>query len=197
MVVNENENAQTSCLTFRAVETLPAMSPVGRWEPHNSRSSHKQQMALTPTCGRTAYSNPRSPATSVSPEIIQSSDVLVDLRLIDLKDTLKKGFIPIQETVDTKEPALRKRRLCVKLGLRVATKTAVCDIQIQGKSEHTPAHYTCIGELNNLGIWYRMRKVHPSTESYDSMSNTTRKYLQRSPPAPTGGAPAGLTQRAP
>uniref|UniRef100_A0A8C7GD75 Multivesicular body subunit 12Bb n=1 Tax=Oncorhynchus kisutch TaxID=8019 RepID=A0A8C7GD75_ONCKI len=213
----------------------------------------------------------------------QSSDVLLDMRLIDLKDTLPEGFIPIQETIDTKEPALRKKRLCVRLGLRLATETAVCDIQIQGKSKHTCPHYTCIGELNNMDILYRTGNVHPSTETaiYNSMPNTTRqrgrnvawrekernscrgregkteagsaesstmpyccctvppssaalsalpgahgegaglctaarsnslifyrnevlgisrancKYLQRSPPAPTGGAQAGLTQRAP
>uniref|UniRef100_A0A8C7SSP2 Multivesicular body subunit 12Bb n=1 Tax=Oncorhynchus mykiss TaxID=8022 RepID=A0A8C7SSP2_ONCMY len=74
----------------------------------------------------------------------QSSDVLIDMRLIDLKDTLPKGVIPIQET----EPALKKRRLCVKLRLHVDTKTAVCDIQIQGMSDLTPAHYTCSAYLD-------------------------------------------------
>uniref|UniRef100_A0A8C8HVT9 MABP domain-containing protein n=1 Tax=Oncorhynchus tshawytscha TaxID=74940 RepID=A0A8C8HVT9_ONCTS len=72
----------------------------------------------------------------------QSSDVLIDIRLIDLKDTLPEGVIPIQETVDT------NKRLCVKLRLHVDTKTAVCDIQIQGMSELTPAHYTCSAYLD-------------------------------------------------
>lgn len=30
-------------------------------------------------------------------------NVLVDMKLIDLKDTLPVGFIPIQETVDTRK----------------------------------------------------------------------------------------------
>ena len=30
-------------------------------------------------------------------------NVLVDMKLIDIKDTLPVGFIPIQETVDTRE----------------------------------------------------------------------------------------------
>lgn len=29
--------------------------------------------------------------------------MLVDMKLIDIKDTLPVGFIPIQETVDTRE----------------------------------------------------------------------------------------------
>lgn len=48
----------------------------------------------------------------------------------------------------SEEPALRKKRLCVRLGLRLATETAVCDIQIQGMSELTPAHYTCSAYLD-------------------------------------------------
>lgn len=32
--------------------------------------------------------------------------MLVDMKLIDVKDTLPVGFIPIQETVDTRESAL-------------------------------------------------------------------------------------------
>lgn len=30
-------------------------------------------------------------------------NVLVDMKLIDIKDTLPVGFIPIQETVDTRK----------------------------------------------------------------------------------------------
>nr|XP_046206519.1 multivesicular body subunit 12B-like isoform X2 [Oncorhynchus gorbuscha] len=97
----------------------------------------------------------------------QSSDVLLDMRLIDLKDALPEGFIPIQETIDTKEPALRKKRLCVRLGLRLATETAVCDIQIQGKSKHTCPHYTCIGQIPAAlpTSPYRRSTSRPDSES--------------------------------
>lgn len=43
-------------------------------------------------------------ASCVSPQS-HLGNVLVDMKLIDIKDTLPVGFIPIQETVDT-----RKRR---------------------------------------------------------------------------------------
>uniref|UniRef100_A0AAZ3RV09 MABP domain-containing protein n=1 Tax=Oncorhynchus tshawytscha TaxID=74940 RepID=A0AAZ3RV09_ONCTS len=42
---------------------------------------------------------------SVTRDNSQSSDVLIDIRLIDLKDTLPEGVIPIQETVDTNKGA--------------------------------------------------------------------------------------------
>ncbi|KAM3868377.1 multivesicular body subunit 12Bb [Diretmus argenteus] len=99
-------------------------------------------------------------------------DIVVDMKLIDIKDTLPEGFTPVQETVDTKEPATRKRRLCVKISPRAAAKTAVHDVQITGKAKHHLVNYTCIGELNNMGIWYRMGDVlqHQSSQSGSSTS---------------------------
>ncbi|XP_062844487.1 multivesicular body subunit 12Ba isoform X2 [Trichomycterus rosablanca] len=90
-------------------------------------------------------------------------NVLVDMKLIDIKDTLPVGFIPIQETVDTQEPAFRKRRLCIKFIPRDSTEAAICDIRILGRSKQAPPQYTFIGELNSMGIWYRMGKV-PRTQ---------------------------------
>ncbi|XP_053532804.1 multivesicular body subunit 12Ba isoform X5 [Ictalurus punctatus] len=97
-------------------------------------------------------------------------NVLVDMKLIDIKDTLPVGFIPIQETVDTQEPAFRKRRLCIKFIPRDSTEAAICDIRILGRSKQAPPQYTFIGELNNMGIWYRMGKV-PRTQDCSPMQN--------------------------
>ncbi|GAA6087526.1 multivesicular body subunit 12B-like isoform X1 [Tachysurus ichikawai] len=72
-------------------------------------------------------------------------NVLVDMKLIDIKDTLPVGFIPIQETVDTQEPAFRKRRLCIKFIPRDSTEAAICDIRILGRSKQAPPQYTFIG----------------------------------------------------
>ncbi|KAB5522549.1 hypothetical protein PHYPO_G00160850 [Pangasianodon hypophthalmus] len=97
-------------------------------------------------------------------------NVLVDMKLIDIKDTLPVGFIPIQETVDTQEPAFRKRRLCIKFIPRDSTEAAICDIRILGRSKQAPPQYTFIGELNNMGIWYRMGKV-PRTQDCSPIQN--------------------------
>ncbi|KAI4874565.1 hypothetical protein NFI96_029041, partial [Prochilodus magdalenae] len=83
----------------------------------------------------------------------QLGTVLVDMKLTDLKDTLPEGFTPIQETMDTHELALRKKRLCVKMVPRHSTDTAICDVLIQGRSKQGPTNYTFIGELNGMTIW--------------------------------------------
>ncbi|XP_043914159.1 multivesicular body subunit 12B isoform X1 [Protopterus annectens] len=91
-------------------------------------------------------------------------NVLVDMKLIDIKDTLPVGFIPIQETMDTQESAFRKRRLCIKFIPRDSTEAAINDIRILGRSKQAPPQYTFIGELNSMGIWYRMGKVPRTVE---------------------------------
>ncbi|KAG2469921.1 MB12B protein, partial [Polypterus senegalus] len=81
-------------------------------------------------------------------EVSHLGNVLVDMKLIDIKDTLPVGFIPIQETVDTQEQAFRKRRLCIKFIPRDSTEAAICDIRILGKSKQAPPQYTFIGHVS-------------------------------------------------
>ncbi|KAI1882350.1 hypothetical protein AGOR_G00249780 [Albula goreensis] len=102
-------------------------------------------------------------------------NVLVDMKLIDMKDTLPVGFIPIQETVDTQEAAFRKRRLCIKFIPRDSTEAAICDIRILGRAKQAPPQYTFIGELNNMGIWYRMGKV-PRTQEPNQNQNQNQNH---------------------
>uniref|UniRef100_A0A7N8XYW5 Multivesicular body subunit 12Bb n=1 Tax=Mastacembelus armatus TaxID=205130 RepID=A0A7N8XYW5_9TELE len=86
---------------------------------------------------------------------VNGPDVVADMKLIDIKDALPEGFTPVQETMDTKETAMRKKRLCVKISSRVAAETAVYDIQIIAKSKYQLVNYTSIGDINNMGLWYR------------------------------------------
>ncbi|PKK24414.1 multivesicular body subunit 12B [Columba livia] len=102
---------------------------------------------------------------SFSKENSHLGNVLVDMKLIDIKDTLPVGFIPIQETIDTQETAFRKKRLCIKFIPRDSTEAAICDIRILGRSKQAPPQYTFIGELNSMGIWYRMGRVPRNHES--------------------------------
>ncbi|CAN9513470.1 unnamed protein product [Ophioblennius macclurei] len=89
-------------------------------------------------------------------------DVVVGLKLIDMKDALPESFTFLLETMDTHEAATRKRRLCVKTSPLEAAETAVYDIQIIAKPKYQLVNYTCLGEINNMGIWYRMGEVrHP------------------------------------
>ncbi|MED6270084.1 hypothetical protein CHARACLAT_006286, partial [Characodon lateralis] len=97
-------------------------------------------------------------------------EVVVDMRLIDIKDPLPESFTPVQETLGKKEAAMRKKRLCVKMSAREAAETAVCDIQITTKSKYQLVNYTCVGEINNMGIWYCMGDV-PRRQSSQQTSS--------------------------
>ncbi|XP_069097872.1 multivesicular body subunit 12B [Pleurodeles waltl] len=110
-------------------------------------------------------------------------NVLVDMKLIDIKDTLPVGFIPIQETIDTQETAFRKKRLCIKFIPRDSTEAAICDIRILGRSKQAPPQYTFIGELNNMGIWYRMGRVPRAPESSQPTSPSSQMPASSSTPA--------------
>ncbi|TKC47814.1 hypothetical protein EI555_007176, partial [Monodon monoceros] len=125
---------------------------------------------------------------SFSKENSHLGNVLVDMKLIDIKDTLPVGFIPIQETVDTQEVAFRKKRLCIKFIPRDSTEAAICDIRIMGRTKQAPPQYTFIGELNSMGIWYRMGRVprnhdssQPTTPSQPSAASTPAPSLPRAP----------------
>ncbi|XP_078502228.1 multivesicular body subunit 12B isoform X2 [Lissotriton helveticus] len=110
-------------------------------------------------------------------------NVLVDMKLIDIKDTLPVGFIPIQETIDTQETAFRKKRLCIKFIPRDSTEAAICDVRILGRSKQAPPQYTFIGELNNMGIWYRMGRVPRAPESSQPTSPSSQMPASSSTPA--------------
>ncbi|XP_076784660.1 multivesicular body subunit 12B isoform X5 [Arvicanthis niloticus] len=123
---------------------------------------------------------------SFSKENSHLGNVLVDMKLIDVKDTLPVGFIPIQETVDTQEVVFRKKRLCIKFIPRDSTEAAICDIRIMGRTKQAPPQYTFIGELNSMGIWYRMGRVprnhdssQPTTPSQSSAASTPAPNLPR------------------
>ncbi|XP_077943014.1 multivesicular body subunit 12Bb isoform X1 [Gasterosteus aculeatus] len=100
--------------------------------------------------------------------------VVVDLKLLDTKDALPEGFTPVEETLDTKETATRKRRLCMKISPCAAAVTAVYDIQIVAKSKYNLVNYTCIGEMNSMGIWCRMGDVPQHRASQETSSEAKR-----------------------
>ncbi|XP_053725992.1 multivesicular body subunit 12Bb isoform X3 [Synchiropus splendidus] len=100
-------------------------------------------------------------------------DVVVDLKLTDIKEVLPEGFAPVLETIDTKESATRKKRLCVKTLPRGAADTAVNDIQIISKSKYQIKDYTCVGEMNNMWIWYRTGEFSKCVATQAKSTETT------------------------
>ncbi|XP_026541535.1 multivesicular body subunit 12B [Notechis scutatus] len=89
-------------------------------------------------------------------------NVLVDMKLIDVKDTLPVGFIPIQETMDTQETAFRKKRLCIKFIPRDSTEAAICDIRILGRGKQTLPQYTYIGQQRYKHVLWSLLFRHIS-----------------------------------
>ncbi|KAI4820875.1 hypothetical protein KUCAC02_028842, partial [Chaenocephalus aceratus] len=130
------------------------------------------------------------------------ADVVVDMQLIDIKDALPEGFTPVEETLDTKETAMRKRRLCVKIIPRAAAVTAVYDIQIVAKSKYHLVNYTSIGEINSMLIWYRMGDAPQHQSSQETSSevdsaapaNTVRKTPTRQDSEPQSSGNYTMTE---
>ncbi|XP_076126850.1 multivesicular body subunit 12B-like [Alosa pseudoharengus] len=123
--------------------------------------------------------------SQASSQHVHEESVLVDLKLVDLKDVLPADFTPIQETMDTKERAIKQKMLCVKFAPRSSVETAVCDIQILGRSKNTPNNFTFIGELNSMSVWYRSGGV-PHTPGLSLASMTLQ------PPQPHRPASSSL-----
>ncbi|CAL8332333.1 unnamed protein product [Arctogadus glacialis] len=112
--------------------------------------------------------------------------VVVDMKFIDLRDAMPMGFTPVLETLDTKEPALRKRRLCVKVCPRASAQTVLYDIQVMGRSKLPRTHLTCIGELNNMSIWYSAGDLPPTQSGLPSVANKPK--TSTASPAATSAA---------
>ncbi|XP_070819961.1 multivesicular body subunit 12Bb [Chaetodon trifascialis] len=116
-------------------------------------------------------------------------DVVVDVKVIDIRDALPEGFTLVEETMDSKETAMRKRRLCVKISPRAAAKTAVYDIQIVAKSKYHLVNYTCIGEINSMGMWCRIANVPQPELSKETSTTVNSDAPPRAPSRKTTRRP--------
>ncbi|XP_030271869.1 multivesicular body subunit 12Bb isoform X3 [Sparus aurata] len=115
-------------------------------------------------------------------------DVVVDIKVIDIKEPLPEGYTPVEETMDTKETVMRKRRLCVKISPRADAETAVYDIQIIAKSKYHLVNYTCIGDINSMAIWNRKGDVPKDKSSQETASTANTE-------APSTTASRRITSR--
>ncbi|ELW62033.1 Multivesicular body subunit 12B [Tupaia chinensis] len=117
---------------------------------------------------------------SFSKENSHLGNVLVDMKLIDIKDTLPVGFIPIQETVDTQEVAFRKKRLCIKFIPRDSTEAAICDIRIMGRTKQAPPQYTFIGHIS-LTLPATFRGRNSTRTDYEYQHSNLYAISEKSP----------------
>ncbi|KAK3728768.1 hypothetical protein RRG08_013494 [Elysia crispata] len=90
----------------------------------------------------------------------QSQDVLVDVTLINERDSIPAGFTAVEFTHDTKERATKKKILCIRWMVPSLTNDAITELIFLTRAQRrAPAGYTLVGELNNMSLCYKMGKV--------------------------------------
>lgn len=82
-------------------------------------------------------------------------NVVADIALVNDKDFVPTGYMPLEYTVDSKEKALRKKVLCVKTVPREFAVDAVSDFIILVRQKAPPHGYTKAGDLEGLMLCYK------------------------------------------
>ncbi|KAI1715789.1 multivesicular body subunit 12 domain-containing protein [Ditylenchus destructor] len=98
-----------------------------------------------------------------------SLELVTDVAIISDKEAVPSNFVCIDYTADTKERALKKRYLCVRLSPRNDTLDAVSDILILSKSKKPPKGYTIAGDVDGMIICYRVSTI---PESYGRLKHS-------------------------
>lgn len=142
-------------------------------------------------------------------------NVIADLTLINDREFIPTGYAPIEFTMDSKEKALRKKVLCVKVVPREFAVDAVCDFIILARQKNPPHGYTKAGELEGLVLCYKYGviptgfpnnmtpkssnnfypnlpyPIHPLSHSSATSNGKTGTPTRQTPETPTGGFVSG------
>lgn len=87
-------------------------------------------------------------------------DVLVDVVIINEKDNVPPGFTCVDYTVDTREKAVKKKTLCIRMMASSLTSDAISELILLSKGQRKPPMgYTLVGDLNNMALCYKMSKI--------------------------------------
>nr|CAB3244240.1 multivesicular body subunit 12B-like [Phallusia mammillata] len=89
----------------------------------------------------------------------QLNQVITDLALIGLKDSVPPGYTGIKETADTHEQALRKHILCVRYIVKTSTNSAIVDITLARDNSYKAAMYTLVGEVNGINLTFKLAQL--------------------------------------
>ncbi|XP_039270054.2 multivesicular body subunit 12B-like [Styela clava] len=92
----------------------------------------------------------------------QWNHVVTNIILIGIKDPVPQGFVALRETTDTKESALKKHVLCIKLMPKTATDSAVVDFKVMRSERYKAEQYTCVGEVNGINLVYKLQRLPQS-----------------------------------
>ncbi|XP_022319077.1 multivesicular body subunit 12B-like isoform X1 [Crassostrea virginica] len=109
-------------------------------------------------------------------------DVLVDVTVIGERDVIPAGFTCVDFTSDTREKAVKKKMLCVRYMSSDLTNDAICELILLGKGIRRPPNgYTLVGELNGMGLCYKMasfRKPGVQRDSHQGHANEASFHTQ-------------------
>lgn len=92
--------------------------------------------------------------------INEAFNVIEDIKLLNEKENIIGGFIPIEKCFDNiSEKSFQKKVLCIKIAHRFFTHTAVSDIIILVRTKRPPTGYSFIGEINNHTICVKFSPI--------------------------------------
>ncbi|XP_070531698.1 multivesicular body subunit 12B-like [Ptychodera flava] len=108
------------------------------------------------------------------------NNVLADMALLGLDNPPPPGWSSIPTTLDSREPVLKKKQLCVRMLPRENTQAAVCDILLLAKAKRAPAGYTLIGELNGMLICLRLGPIpHQQRQQQQQAAPQQQQHQQQ------------------
>jgi len=100
-------------------------------------------------------------------------DVLVDVAIINEKDSVPAGFTVLEQTEDTREKSLKKKSLCFRWMSYRLTNAAISKLILLSKSmRRPPSGFTIIGDVNNMLLCFKMvglsKNTYPVAEDLSS-----------------------------
>lgn len=87
-------------------------------------------------------------------------DVLVDIVIINEKDIVPPGFTCVDYTTDSREKAVKRKTLCIRMMASSLTSDAISELILLSKGQRRPPMgYTLVGDLNSMALCYKMSKM--------------------------------------
>jgi ESCRT-I complex subunit MVB12 len=91
-------------------------------------------------------------------------NVIEDIKLLNERDNMLGGFLPVDKCEYTTEKAFQKKLLSIKVSQRYFTQVAVSDIVILVRSKRAPMGYSYIGEINGHAVCIKYSTI-PTTNN--------------------------------
>ncbi|GAU97516.1 hypothetical protein RvY_08798 [Ramazzottius varieornatus] len=107
------------------------------------------------------------------------NNVLQNIVLLNEKDPVPAGCSVVDLTEDTKEKALRKKQLVVRMVPRFSVTEAICDLIILSRKRTPPEGYTFFGDVGGLLLCFLRGPIPPDSTKSPSPSIGSAYILQQ------------------